>query len=100
MATDYFNLGQVCEELKEYKLAEQYIKKALALANAMGNKDKAAIYTQGLADLYGGMNNFSAGVCFSACPKSGDRLFDGHSHNGGSAAAGGQIPGREKGSTH
>lgn len=64
MATDYFNLGQVCEELKEYKLAEQYMKKALGLANDMGNKDKAAIYTQGLANLYGGMNDFQQAYAF------------------------------------
>lgn len=38
MATDYFNLGQVCKEIKEYKLAEQYMKKTLGLANDMGSQ--------------------------------------------------------------
>ncbi|WP_170305422.1 tetratricopeptide repeat-containing sensor histidine kinase [Spirosoma terrae] len=58
MATAYFNLGQIYEELKEYKPAEANLKKALELAKERGDKEQIADYTQGLADLYGGMENF------------------------------------------
>ena len=43
MATDYFNLCQVCKEIKDYKLAEQYTKKSLRMANNMGNKNGQSI---------------------------------------------------------
>ncbi|WP_460968702.1 tetratricopeptide repeat-containing sensor histidine kinase [Spirosoma migulaei] len=58
MATAYFNLGQIYEELKDYKPAEANMKKALQLATERGDKEQIANYTQGLADLYGGMKNF------------------------------------------
>ncbi|AKD54489.1 tetratricopeptide repeat-containing sensor histidine kinase [Spirosoma radiotolerans] len=64
MATDYFNLGQVYEELKDYKPAEQFMKKALHLAHELNDKNKIGIYTQGLADLYGGMKNFQQAYAF------------------------------------
>ncbi|MVM30701.1 tetratricopeptide repeat protein [Spirosoma sp. HMF4905] len=64
MATAYFNLGQIYEELKDYMPAEANMKKALELANERGNKEQIANYTQGLADLYGGMKNFQQAYVF------------------------------------
>jgi two-component system sensor histidine kinase UhpB len=64
MSTAYFNLGQIYEELKQYTPAEKHLKKALDLATESGNKKKIADYTQGLADLYGGMKNFQQAYVF------------------------------------
>ncbi|GAB4001743.1 hypothetical protein GCM10028807_58650 [Spirosoma daeguense] len=64
MANAYFNLGQIYEELKDYKSAEKNLKKALELAKERGDKAKINDYTQGLADLYGGMKNFQQAYVF------------------------------------
>ncbi|QHV94162.1 tetratricopeptide repeat-containing sensor histidine kinase [Spirosoma endbachense] len=64
MANAYFNLGQIYEELKQYTPAEKHLKKALDLVTETGNKKKIADYTQGLADLYGGMKNFQQAYVF------------------------------------
>lgn len=64
MATAYFNLGQIYEELKQYRSAEENLKKALSLARERNNPEQIANYTQGLADLYGGMNDFQQAYTF------------------------------------
>ncbi|WP_240543576.1 tetratricopeptide repeat-containing sensor histidine kinase [Spirosoma foliorum] len=64
MATAYFNLGQIYEELKDYKPAEANLKKALDLAKERGNKEQIANYTQGLADFYGGAKDFQQAYAF------------------------------------
>lgn len=64
MATAYFNLGQIHVDLKQYVPAELNMKKALVLANARGDADQIARYTQGLADLYGGMKDFQQAYAF------------------------------------
>ncbi|RRB05047.1 tetratricopeptide repeat protein [Larkinella rosea] len=64
MATAYFNLGRIYEDLKQYKPAEENLKKALALVKELEQSDKITDYTQALADLYGGMKNFQEAYLF------------------------------------
>lgn len=62
ISNSYFSLGRFYEELKDYKQAELYMKKALA--NKDDNKASIAEYKQGLADLYGGMKDFQQAYVF------------------------------------
>ncbi|GAB3249376.1 hypothetical protein GCM10027347_06430 [Larkinella harenae] len=64
MATAYFNLGRIYEDLKQYKPAEENLKKALQLVKELEQPDKITDYTQALADLYGGMKNFQEAYLF------------------------------------
>ncbi|WP_170061106.1 tetratricopeptide repeat-containing sensor histidine kinase [Spirosoma aerolatum] len=64
MATAYFNLGRIYEDLKQYKLAEANLKKAMVLATERGDKEQIGNYTQALADLYGGQKNFQQAYAF------------------------------------